>query len=290
MPKLFQRWHLHDYGTLQFLWDSCTGESIEVYGPNQVRDGGPWCFESEEDSLLVSVEADLDELQLDPDEVSRYQIRSDENHILEIVEKDDPLRSFTSLSEWKALGRRTFEHKALRLHVAGHEPFNAAFTWQRAPTYCGDKPVKLWMHFGWLIDYVFGKTGADVIYVYAKNHKRYLEKMKLDPSHVQHSARSQENKRRKTETGALATEPIEDDAPVWQVSMFGAILFLEFVSLTKEFIRQKVVVDADITRAKAKALLGAMLSWPHRGLDEIAFSFPVGVDIFLQKGKVDKDV
>jgi hypothetical protein len=270
---LTQRWSLRDFGSLQFLWDSFSGEYVQVYGPEAVRHDGPWKLEvfSGKAELVRIAEEGEAALRLDPEELAALKVRSEGGKLMVADERDVFRRQTAPLRQWLDSSRCKSECKALVLPVDGFKPFECVCSWEAVPHICGDKPVCIWMDFKWLVDFVFGKKATDKTWSFAGNLLKHVGKLGLDESHVQESARSQASKRRRTEGGA-SPEQCSGTASEWRVSVLGALLFLEHAAFSKAWASSATVVDN--SGRKAAALLSALLQWPRHGETDVAFALP----------------
>ena len=275
MERLAKRWSLRDFGTLQFLWDSFSGEYIQIHGPEAVRDDGPWRLDVSNGSAeLVSCEGEgQDVVRFDPAELAALRVRvSEDGEIMVCDNREVGQSQFSPLHSWLDDNKCKQEHKALVLPVQGYEPFKCVFTWEAVPCYCGDKPVCLWADFKWLLSYVFGKKTVSHAWRYAGYLSALLEKIGLSETHVDDSARSQANKRRRTIEGASPIEGENVGSPTeWRVSMLAAIVFLEHAAFSKNWSKSPHLEHKD-SEARAEALLSAFLEWPRHGETDIAFA------------------
>lgn len=292
MDALANRWVLRDFGTLQFLWDSFSGLYFKVFGPGAVSEGGPWRLEADEGRPeLVSLEEGGDgACTLFPECLSRLKVVVDETSGEVLVESrsETDQENFESLDVWRDLRKDTVVSQALEVPVEGQPAFKSVFYWETVPTYCGDKPVSLWLSFSWLLDYVLGKDAPTFVWRYAATHEKYLLSLGLDESHVANSARSRDRKRRRVGE-ADASESESAMSSEWRLSVQAAILFLEEVACSKRLgTRSK---DKDVAKSKARALLTAFLQWPRHGEEIIAFALPgSGCQMLLRGMQVDREI
>lgn len=287
---LLNRWSLRDFGSLQFLWDSFSGEYIKVYGPGAVRDDGPWSLDmsSGKAELLCIAGGGEDAVRVDPGELASVKVRPSEGGQLKVADEREVVgRQWLPLCDWLDNSRGKAESKALALPVQGHSAFECVCLWEAVPQLCGDKPVCIWMDFKWLLDYVFGKKAVDSTWRYATYLSDYLQKLGLDASHLTDSAKSQASKRRRTEEGASPEENRSKNGE-WRVSVLGTILFLENAAFSKQWA--KSVSGSDDSRSKASALLSALLQWPRHGETDIAFALPkTGCQLLLSGMEIDHE-
>jgi hypothetical protein len=264
---------LRDFGSLQFLWDSFSGEYIKVHGSEAVTEDGPWQLVlSENSAKLVSIDSENgDSVRLDPEQVASLVAHVNADGKLVVGDKGevDKLK-FVPLHSWLGANKSSVVSKALVLHVHGYAPFKCVFSWEEVPFYCGDKPVSLWVDFAWLLGFVFGKKCVNLAWRYAGYLSGYLQKLGLDESHVSESARSRASKLRRTsETPSPGGKA--QGLSEWHVSILAAILFLENAAYSKTWAKSGNVENKD-SQDRAHALLRVFLEWPRHGETTIAIA------------------
>jgi hypothetical protein len=226
MDALVRRWSLRDFGNLQFLWDSFSGEYIKVHGPGAVTEDGPWqLVQSENCSELVSIGCEEDDCaRLGPEEVASLRAHVNGDGELMVGDRDEVDKSkYVPLHAWLEANKLNVVCKALVLPIKGYAPLKSVFSWETVPYHCGDKPVSLWMDFTWLLGFVFGKKCVTLAYRYAGYLSSYLQKLGLDASHVSDSARSQASKRRRT-GDTPSPEAKAKECSEWRLSILALIL------------------------------------------------------------------
>ena len=279
-----KRWSLRDFGSLQFLWDGLSGEYIQVYGSGAVVDIGPWSLDvSGGSARLVQVIDEGDPALLKPEDLASVRVRSSPHGEAFVVdERDAGDHKSLPLRAWRQNCACKQTSVALKLPVDGHAAFEGVFHWEAAPRFCGDKPVCLWVDFKWLIDYVYGKNSVDSTWSLAKSLKSYVERLGLDESHVEESARSSFHWKKKSSSAETDKKSNE-----WRVSSLAAFLFLENAVFDKRWSKAENR-NADTAQAKAKALLKSMMFWPRRGETSVAFVLDTSkCNLLLRGSKLD---
>ena len=270
-----KRWSLRDFGSLQFLWDGLSGEYIQVYGSGAVVDSGPWSLDVSDGSakLVQIIEEGEHPVVLKPEELASVRVRSSPHgEVFVVDERDADTRQSLPLQAWLRSCACNQKSMALKLPVDGHAAFEGVFHWEAAPAFCGGKPVCLWVDFKWLVNYVYGKGSVDHIWRCAKSLKSYVEKLGLDESHVEDSAKSFRMQKKLSHAGEEQENATNESKALtdWRVSLLAACLFLENAVFDKRWSKAEHR-NTDTAQAKAKALLNSMMCWPRRGETSVAF-------------------
>jgi len=188
---LSQRWSLRDFGSLQLLWDSLSGEYIPVYGLGAVLDGGPWGLDVSSGSAeLVQIDGEgTDVRRFNPEELASVNVRTSEDGQIMIADKREVVGATSlPLREWLHSCRCQGDDRALVIQIQGYVAFECVYRWEAVPQLCGDKPVCLWMDFKRLVSFVLGKNAVDRTFKYVEYLRGHLDKLGLDKSHVTYSA------------------------------------------------------------------------------------------------------
>ena len=282
------RWSLRDFGSIQFVWDSISGEYIKVHGQDAVTDEGPWelvCSEGGARLRSLSDEADPPAV-IDPTKFAGLQIVVDgDGEVLVAGQDGECIDPPKYLSVWQQQNRSQVRSSVLIVPLNDGSQFKCEFYWETVPQMCGDQAVSLWLSFGWLLDFTIGKEGVDKAWRYASCLQTYLESLGLAATHVVKSARSQHTKK---DRDAASACPEANAVPVdeWRISMMAAILFVENLISNKRF-GGAASNKEDIVR-KSKLALTMFLTWPRHSEETIAFALPKSrCEMFLTGMVVD---
>ena len=262
------RWRLWDFGSVQFVQDTVSGESLRAHGDGAAFTDGPfrlsWCGDK---PVLVGLEGDEDHCALHRVDEAMVNVITIEEHgefkeeIYKVSQRcgDKPARPLRDLQIEKSM-------KNLEIGVEGCAPFKASFAWYSAPSLCGDKPVSVWLAFPWLVEYTMGRAAVPRLWRKAEALQTALKVRGFSSQHCRSSLLSRQRKRaRKSDEDAV--DDLEGSHE-WQVSIIGAIVFL-FELLGNRKIKHLAPCRGDKpdernSGEKTRRLLTALLSWPLR--------------------------
>ena len=160
MADALRQWSLHDYGTKHFVRDDVTGEFLYVHGDGALFEDGPFRLDLYENRPLLTglIGGDSECALHFADDASKYVICEAVHPVSSSAEIKVRRGPDEPTGQWISDLERQYDTKALIIEVGdGFTPFRAEFSWFRAPTRCGDKPVQLWLELRWLIEYTLGQ-------------------------------------------------------------------------------------------------------------------------------------
>ena len=269
-----ERWRFWDFGSLQFVQDTLSGELVVVHGNGAVFGDGPFKFAVDDDGrpVVVGLEGDDDHCALHlvdekmaNDITFQWDVQTKEwHHYVKSRCGEKPALRLTDLQG---------DNQCFRLvcEVEGGTPFKAEFSRFAAPEWVGECTVQLWLHLPWLVEYVEGKDAHRRRTRTVELLRASLQRMGLSPLHVVDSLLSRQRCRRKAQ--AADADDDVDGSQDWRVSMVGVFVYLfEKIRQRRAHRSNKIAApqgQLSIQRAKAELLLPALLSWPLVGVVSI---------------------
>ena len=193
------RWRFWDFGSVQFVQDTLSGESLRAYGPGAAFTDGPFKFVTFGDKpVLLGLDGDDEHCALHVLDEAMVNVFTIEGHgeVEEEVYKvsqrcgDKPARPLRDLQI-----ERCIRH--LEIAVEGCAPFKASFAWHSAPSLCGDKPVSLWMYSPWLVESRMGRGALAIFWEKADALQITLKARGFSPQQRNSSILSRQRKRAK---------------------------------------------------------------------------------------------
>ena len=182
MADNLRRWTFHDYGAKQFVRDEVSGEFLYVHGAGALFADGPFRFDLQDSMPLLTGLSGGDyvcALHI-ADSASKHVVSREVHPTFGNIELKLRRGHSDPSGEWLADLERQYDAKCLNVEVGdGFPPFRAEFTWFRAPTMCGDKPVQVWLDLRWLVEYTLGMKKQVYIHRYADKIKKELESVGL---------------------------------------------------------------------------------------------------------------
>ena len=268
------RWRFWDFGCLQFVQNTLTGELVIVHGKNAVFGDGPFKFALFDDGrpVVVGLEGGDDDCALHlVDEVMAKlvtlepDVKGQWHHMVKSRCGEKPARALIHIQDEK-------EVLHLVCEVPGHASFKSQFTRYAAPEMVGECVVQLWLHFEWLVEYVDGKAAQRRKTRLVEKLRSSLKRHGLSHLHVVDSLLSRQRRRRQNKV-ADADDDVDGDQ-AWRVSMVGVFVYLFDKLDLRKTTKPTPTDDAAKSQltaesVRARVLLKALLSWPLVGGDSI---------------------
>lgn len=191
------RWRFWDFGSVQFVQDSLSGQSLRAHGPGAAFTYGPFRFVSYGDKpVLVGIDGGDEHRALHSvDEAMANVVAIEEDsqsqgEVHKVSERcgGNPSRPLRDLQLEKRL-------KVLEIAVEGCTHFKARFTRCSAPSLCGDQPVSIWMYFSWIVEYTMGRGALANVWLKSEAFQRALKARGFSPQHCKSSLLSRHRKR-----------------------------------------------------------------------------------------------
>ena len=286
MENVGDRWRFYDFGTLQYVCDTWSGETFKVFGSSSMfADEGPFYFEVEDGRpKLVPLEGVGDGVTHFLDEHSSWDVstmQTDDGQLQTMIQHktcgDKPGVLIDAMQREKC-------SKALLIPLGCQfKPFKARCFLYGAPTLLGDIHVSVRFDFPWLVAYIFGPANIKRCHQYAQWLRRSVEELGWASEHVTDSVLA----RKKRSLDVDETHDVIDSRESgtgWSVSICGALHFLNKVMASKKW-------RIHCGRACLRQLMESLLLWPLDGQRAIAWRcVRSDCEVLIQGTTVDFDV
>ena len=219
----------------QYVVHKETGETLCIYGPDEVVKGGPFSVEVFEGATVLIAREGLDEEKALHFLAEVWSITFSEASVVDMpegaeVQRTARLANGEEMAEDAARKRK--DDVALTLQTECGR-FRSEFYWRMIGIPAGRRSWRLWVSIPWVVHFLFGSNGASRqrIWAIAKRWGKFLEGEGWDASHIRDSglATSRKRKRDEEEGGQGLQRPASDE---WTITIPALLKVLLKISST----------------------------------------------------------